>query len=232
MLVIRQLFGTVHVIINQFTTGLFQTGSFRVGTDDTGFQIFYPLFKRSDGYLIKLVHPDKEVLGEYFGRQLTYDSIFLFGAHFEEVPRVNTYECVLTVIQVIIPLADVKIKDTDGIHFLHFRVKVSQFDMLCDGFCYTEKDTFQIINLAGVLNFHNNDFVLTVAGLDVHTVEFIAFTLLVTLAFQYLHDMDGFAQQHGKETFENTEVGLVAQQSFHRPVKTYIFIFLFHNLHR
>ena len=58
---------------------------------------------------------------------------------------------VLTVVQVIVALADVEIKNADGVHLLHLRVKLSQFDMLRDGLGNAEKDALQIVYLARVL---------------------------------------------------------------------------------
>ena len=85
--------------------------------------------------------------------------------------------------------------------------------MLRDGLGNAEEDALQIVYLARVLHFDDDDFILAVARLDVHTVEFVVFTLLIALAFQYLDDADRLAQQHGEETFEHAEVGFVAQQA-------------------
>ena len=41
------------------------------------------------------------------------------------ITRVHSRERILPVIQVIIPFPDIKIKDTDRVHFLHFRIKFS-----------------------------------------------------------------------------------------------------------
>ena len=122
----------------------------------------------------------------------------------------HSHKGVLTVVQVIVPLADVEIENADGVHLLHLGVKFSQLDMLRDGLGNAEEDALQIVYLTRVLHLDDDDFILTIARLDVHTVEFVVFTLLVALAFQYLDDADRLAQQHGEETFEHAEVGLVA----------------------
>ena len=122
----------------------------------------------------------------------------------------HAHKGVLTVVQVIVALADVEIENADGVHFLHLGVKFSQFNMLRDGLGNAEEDALQVVYLARVLHLDDDDFILAVACLDVHTVEFVIFTLLVALAFQYLDDADRLAQQHGEETFEHAEVGLVA----------------------
>ena len=105
-----------------------------------------------------------------------------------------SHESILPVVQIVVSLANVKIEYADGIYFLHFGVEVSQFDMFCDGFGYTEEDTFQIVYFPCVLHFHDDDFVLAVPCLDVHTVEFVVFLLLVAFAFQYFNDADRLVQ--------------------------------------
>jgi len=105
-----------------------------------------------------------------------------------------TYKGVLTVVQVIVSLANVEIENADGVHFLHFRVKFSQFDMLRDGLGNAEEDAFQIIYFARVLHLYDDDFILAITRLDIHTVELLVFTLLIALAFQYLDDADRLAQ--------------------------------------
>ena len=122
----------------------------------------------------------------------------------------HAHKGVLTVVQVIVALADVEIENADGVHFLHLGVKFSQLNMLRDGFGNAEEDALQIVYLTRVLHLDDDDFVLTVARFDVHAVEFVVFALLVALAFQYLDDADRLAQQHGEETFEHAEVGFVA----------------------
>ena len=229
MFVIRQLFRPVHIVINQFTACLFQSGSFRIGADDAGFQILYPLLKRGDSHFVELIHTNQEVFGEDFGRQLAHDGILLLSGDLQKIACMHAHKGILTVVQVIVALANVEIENADGVYLLHLGVKFSQLDMLRDGLGNAEEDALQIVYLARVLHLDDNDFILTVARLDVHTVELIVFTLLVALAFQYLDNADRLAQQHGEEAFEHAEVGFVAQQALHRPVKTYISVFLYHN---
>ena len=228
MLVIRQSFFFIHVVINQFPACLFQSGCFGIRADDTGFEIFNPFFEGSDGYFIEFVHPDQEVFGEDFGRQFPYDGVLLFSGHFKEVACMYPHESVLPVIQVVVSPSDVEIEYADGVHLLHLRVEFSQFDMLCDGLCHSEEDSLQIIDFAGVLHLYDDDFVFAVPGLDVHAVEFLVFALLVSFTFQYLYDAYRFVQQHCEETLQHAEVGFIAQQPFHRPVKSDISVCIIH----
>jgi len=145
----------------------------------------------------------------------------------------HSHESVLTVIQVVVALPYVnlpyvKVKDTDGIYLFDIRVNASQSDMLGDGFGHSVEDTFQIINLAGILYFYNDNFVLTVAGFDVYPVELVFRTQLVAFALKNLQYTDILSQQYGKESLEHPKISLIPQQALRRPVKAYVSVFLFH----
>ena len=103
-------------------------------------------------------------------------------------------------------------------------VLLSQLDVLCDGLGHAIEDALQIVKLARLLYLDKNDFALGVSGLNVHTVEFVVFNLLVALAFQNLDNRHFLVQQHGHETFEHPEVGFVAQHALGSPVESDIFI--------
>ena len=65
-----------------------------------------------------------------------------------------------------------------------------------------------------------DDLVLAVRGLDVNTVEFVAFALLVALALKEFHNLNFFLEKHGEEPLEDLEVGLVAQDVLCGPVES------------
>ncbi len=80
--------------------------------DDTTFQALNPLLKRSHGNFIELIHTNKIIFWEDFGRQLADDSIFFLSSHLKEVTRMDTFEGILTIIQVIIPLTNIEIENS------------------------------------------------------------------------------------------------------------------------
>ena len=71
------------------------------------------------------------------------------------------------------------------------------------------KNSLQIIKLAGVL-YLDDDLILTIACLDVHTVEFIFSGQLIAFTLQNFQNSDFLTQKHGKETFKHVEVCLLA----------------------
>ena len=83
--------------------------------------------------------------------------------------------------------------------------------MLGDRFGYTVEDAFEVVHLASVLDFDDDNLAFTVQSLDVHTVEFVVKSRLVAFTFEDFQNLDFFADHDGQETFEHTEVGLLAQ---------------------
>ena len=66
-------------------------------------------------------------------------------------------------------------------------------------------------------------------GEQVHAVGLVVLSFAVALAFQETLDFDAFAKEGGEEAFQDIEIGLVAQQAFHRPVEAdVVFGSLFH----
>ena len=66
--------------------------------------------------------------------------------------------------------------------------------MFSDRFRYTIKDTFKKINFTGDLYLDENDFVLAVPGLDIHSVKLVVTALLVSLAFENINNMDSLTE--------------------------------------
>ena len=140
---------------------------------------------------------------------------------------VHTDERVLTVIEIVGTLAQVEIDDADGVDLLHLIVFLAQFDVLCDGFGHAIEDALQVIKLTRLLNFNEDDLAFGIQRLDVHTVKFVVLVTLIAFAFQNLYDGHFLVQKHGHQSFEHTEVGLVAQHALGCPVETYVLIHSF-----
>ena len=217
-----------HVVINQFLTRFTQARSLGIGTDTTRLQILYPLLQRSDGHFIELIHANQEVFGKDSGGKFMNDGVLFFRGDFQMVARMNTCKGVLAVIKVIVPLTDVEVEDADGVNLLHGIVTLAQADMLGNGFGNAIEDALQVVQLAGVLYLHDDDFALAVQCFDVHTVELVICGLLVALALKQLDDGNLLIQKYGEEAFEHTEVGFLAKEALHRPVKTDISVRLIH----
>ena len=85
----------------------------------------------------------------------------------------DAYKMVLTMIQIIASLSDVEVENTDGVDFLHLIVSFTQRDVFGDCLGYAIKNPLQIIKFAGILYLDDDNLILTVAGLNIHAVEFI-----------------------------------------------------------
>ena len=121
----------------------------------------------------------------------------------------DTYEMVLPVIQIVTSLSDVEVENADGVDFLHLIVRFTQRDMLGYSIGNAIKNSLQIIKLAGVL-YLDDDLILTIACLDVHTVEFIFNRQLIAFTLQNFQNSGFLTQKHGEETFKHVEVCLLA----------------------
>ena len=58
-----------------------------------------------------------------------YDGIFLFGGDFQKISCMDTHKSILTVVKIVVPFAEIKIEDADGIDFLYFGIEIAQFYM-------------------------------------------------------------------------------------------------------
>ena len=150
------------------------------------------------------------------------------------VPRMYTDEMILTVIDIVCPNTNVKIKDADGVDFLDFLVTFANRDMFSDGFGDTVEDAFQIMQFACVLDFDEDDFALAIQGFDIDAVELVVGAFLVAFTFEDFNDLNFFVQHDGQETVEHIEIGLLAQQTLDGPVEANIPVlqlFSFHLFH-
>ena len=132
-------------------------------------------------------------------------------------------------VQIIGASSQVKIKDADRIYLLYAIILATQGDMLGDGLRHTKKNPFQIIELSGKLNLHNNDFALAVQRLYIHTVELVIPAVLIAFAFQHLVNSNLFTQQNGEQAFYHTEVCLIAEHPLGSPVKSYKLVVFIHS---
>ena len=135
----------------------------------------------------------------------------------------------LSMIQVVRTLTQIKIKNVDAVHLLHAVVLAAQSDMLRNGLGHTIQNTFKVVQLTSVLDFHDDYLALAVQSLDVNTVELVIASVLIGLALKYLLNRDLLTQKNGKKSLQHTKVGLVSQHTLGRPVKTYKLVILVHH---
>ena len=127
-----------------------------------------------------------------------HQDIFLLYTHFQTIAGMYAGEDILPMIQIIVSLADIEVKNIYGVDFLHLVITITQRDMLGNGFRHTIEDTFQESQFTSVLHLHNDDLSFAVFSLYVYPVEFVVKGLLVAFAFQQFDDLHLFIQQHGK----------------------------------
>ena len=135
------------------------------------------------------------------------------------VVGVDPDEVGASVVEVVLALTEVEVEDADGVDLLDVVVALPASDVLGDGLGDAVEDAFEVVALAVVLDFDEDDLVLAVAGLDVDAVGLVVLVVAVAFAFEDFEDADGFVQQDGEEAFEDGEIGLLAQEAFDGPVE-------------
>ena len=140
-------------------------------------------------------------------------------------------ELALSVVEVVLAIAEVVVEDVYGEDLLDVLVVLSDFDVLCDGLGGAVNDALEEVEVFGELDLDDDDLAEAVEGFDIDAVGFVVFVLSVALAFEELCDLDGFTDDGGDEAFEDFEVGFVAEHVFGCPVETddiVVFVRLFH----
>ena len=132
---------------------------------------------------------------------------------------------VLPYIDIVRPFAKVKIKYTNGIYLFYFFVGVAEIDMLGNSLCHPIEYALQIIQLTCVLYLHDDDVPFAIFRLDVNSVKLVVGFLLITLAFQYVDNLDRLTDKHCKESLKYSKVSLLTKQSFECPIESNVFIF-------
>ena len=79
-----------------------------------------------------------------------------------------------------------------------------------------------------MLYLNEDDFSLAVSRFNIHSVEFVVWLFLVAFAFQNLDDVNGLVEKNGNQSLEHAKVGLVTQHTLGSPVKTDVFVVVFH----
>ena len=146
--------------------------------------------------MVELVHPDDEVFRKDVLGRHHLDAFIVARVDLERVVRVDTHQTVLAMIEVVGTLAQVEIEDADGIDLLHVEVSLAERHVLRDGLGHPIEHTLEEIQLARLLDLHQDDFALAVARLDVDAVELVALVLLVALALKDFHNLDFLANEH------------------------------------
>ena len=114
MLVVCLPFCRCHVVIPKSLAGFRQTGRLRVRRNDAGLEILHPFLQRRDCHLVELVHTNQEVFGINLRRRSESNRFLFFHRDLQPITRMHADKMRLAMIQIIITLPQVKIKNTDA----------------------------------------------------------------------------------------------------------------------
>ncbi len=136
----------------------------------------------------------------------------------------QSHKVVLSLIDVVVALAEVEVEYTDRVDLLHALIGVPKVDVFGDGLRHAVEDALKVEYLRGVLHLYDYNLALAVAGLYVYAVELVVGVSLVSLAFKDVHHFHLLTEEYGEEAFQHSEVCFLSQQAFHSPVKAYVFV--------
>ena len=132
----------------------------------------------------------------------------------------KTFESCLPNIDVIFPFAQSKIYNAYSNYLLYFRIRLSNSHIFCYGFGCSKKHSHKIIQFSRVLNLYNNMFALRIFSIQINSVKFVIFFLLVAFAFQKPFDFDILFQKFRKKAFEDVKIFFITQYFFGCPIET------------
>ena len=217
--VVGLLLGLVQGEVLQVFADRIQSRGGGVLLDFAVLEVLDPFLQRGHGDLVELVDADQVVFGKDVSGQVGQDSVLVADGNLQVVVGVDPDEVGASVVEVFLALTEVEVEDADGVDLLDVVVALLASDVLGDGLGDAVEDAFEVVALAVVLDFDEDDLVLAVAGLDVDAVGLVVLVVAVAFAFEDFEDADGFVQQDGEEAFEDGEIGLLAQEAFDGPVE-------------
>ena len=226
-------FGHRQLIHVQAFSGIGQAGCFRRILYFPGLQKTDPFIQVVDSQLVKLVNTEQIIFREYFSRfalrlltlfeAIAEEHLALSVGQFKDIIRVvQPLEHGFTVIDIILGLPQGEVYDVDGINLPHLVIVIAQVDIVGDDLGNTIKDTVEIGQLTRVLNLKDGKLPLFVLCEDVYPIKLIVLTILIALALQEFRNLEFLIEQRLHQSLQHGIVGLVAKQSFHCPVKSYI----------
>jgi hypothetical protein len=91
--------------------------------------------------------------------------------------------------------------------------------MLYDDLGSPVKHTLEVICLAGILDFDDDQLTLFVFHENIYPVELVVLGFFISFAFKDLLYFKIIKEQLGKEAFQDVEVGFIAEQPLHGPIE-------------
>ena len=103
-------------------------------------------------------------------------------------------------------------------------ILVAKLDMLRDGLGNTVEDALQVVELARLLDLHEDNLTLGVLGLDVNAVELVVDIILIAFTLQNLVNLHLLFKEHGHETLQHCEICFVAQHTLGSPIESDVLV--------
>ena len=132
----------------------------------------------------------------------------------------NSTKFRLAVIHVVLSVAQIEVDDVDTVDLAYLLVAFATVDVLRHQLGRAEEHALEIGKLRLVLHLYQVQRAVGVFRQHVHPVLLVVLILPVAFAFQQFENPDGMTEKGGYQPFQHSEVGFVAQQPLHRPIKS------------
>ena len=124
----------------------------------------------------------------------------------------------------------VEIDDVDTVDLADVLIVLAAVDVLRHELRRAEEHALEIGQLRLVLHLYEIQFAPVILGEHIHAVLLVVLILLVALALKQFLYLYLLAEKRGEEALKHSEVGLVAEQPLHCPVKPDILWLSVHNI--
>jgi len=123
-------------------------------------------------------------------------------------------------VHIILALAQVEVNDIDRYHLLGVGVGLARVHAFVQYLGRVVGHAVEMVDLVGVLDLADDEFLFGVLGQDVHPVELVVRGLAVVLTLQDFLDLGVIKEQLAQKALHYHEVSFVAEEFFDGPVET------------
>ena len=228
MLVIGRTFRLVHAVYRKLFLNFLHTWCLCTLGHISRIQIVCPFLNGVLRHTVEVVHLHYIILGIKVAYYINVEFLLLERTQFKQVSIVYATELCLAVINDVRPLAQREIHDVHTVHLTHVLVSFTFLDIFRNKFRRAEQHTLEVSIFRIVLHLNQEQFTLVVLCKHIHSVILVRLIILIAFTLKHPLDLDLHAKQSSKQTLKDSEVCFLSEQSFHRPVKPYVFV-LVHN---
>ena len=173
MMLVHSFLFIAHIHVEQFLACLLEAWCLSRRRYLTIFQIVKPLFQRRSGHIIKLIDSNDVIFRKHLLGCTHLQRLRFMRSNLKRIVSVHTSKGRNTMVQVVSALAHGEVNDIDRINLLNPIVFVTQAHIIRYHFRNSVQNTFQVMNFARQLYFHNYILSFAISRHYIYAVEFV-----------------------------------------------------------